>query len=255
MPLGSTANKQGRVVAINATGGDDTFPGVLGTSICRVFDFTAGCTGLTQRDAEALGYDVEVALVPGPDKPHFMPDARLLMLKTVADRSTRRLLGLQAVGLGNASRSVDIAAMALHAGMTVDQLARVDLAYSPPYSPAMDNVITAANVMRNKLDGLAVGLSTAEAKSKLDADDPPLFLDVRSPAEVSQLGIPGAVNIPLGVLRERLAELPRDREIIIFCKISLRGYEATLIANAAGCDAKFMDGGITMWPYETTSTA
>lgn len=253
VPLGSTANKQGRVAAINATGGDDTFPGILGTSICRVFDFNVAVTGLTEREAERLGYEVETALSPAPDKPHFMPDARLLMLKAVTDRATRRLLGLQAVGPGDAARAVDVAAMALHAGMTMDALSKVDLAYAPPYSPAMDNVITASDVVRNKLDGIAVGVSAAEVKRKIDAGEDVLLLDVRSPAEVQQVAIPGAVNIPLGVLRQRLDELPRDREIVCFCKISLRGYEAALIANAAGCDAKFLDGGVVMWPYERTS--
>ncbi len=250
VPLGSTANKQGRVAAINATGGDDTFPGILGTSICRVFDFNVAVTGLNEREALRLGYDVETALSPAPDKPHFMPDAKLLMLKAVSDRATRRLLGLQAVGPGDAARAVDVAAMALHAGMAMDDLSKADLAYAPPYSPAMDNVITASDIVRNKLDGIAVGLSPAEVKRKLDAGDDVFLLDVRSPAEVEQVAIPGAVNIPLGALRRRLAELPREREIVCFCKISLRGYEAALIAGAAGFDAKFMDGGIAMWPYE-----
>jgi rhodanese-related sulfurtransferase len=114
----------------------------------------------------------------------------------------------------------------------------------------MDNVITASDVVRNKMDGVAVGVSPAEVKRKIDAGEPLLLLDVRSPAEVQQVAIPGAVNIPICVLRERVGELPRDREIVCFCKISLRGYEAALIAGAAGCDAKFLDGGVTMWPYE-----
>ncbi len=250
VPLGSTANKQGRVAAVNAAGGDDTFPGILGTSICQVFDFNVAATGLTQREAEDLGYDIETALTPAPDKPHFMPTAKMLMLKTVSDRATRRLLGMQAVGPGDAARATDVAAMALHAGMTMDDLSKTDLAYAPPYSPAMDNVITASDVVRNKMDGVAVGLPPAEVKRKLDAGEPVFLLDVRSPAEVAQVAIPGAVNIPLGKLRDRLDELPRDKEIVCFCKISLRGYEAALIAGAAGCDAKFMDGGIIMWPYE-----
>lgn len=250
VPLGSTANKQGRVAAINAAGGDDTFPGILGTSICQVFDFNVATTGLTQREAEALGYDVETALTPAPDKPHFMPTAKMLMLKTVSDRKTRRLLGMQAVGPGDAARATDVAAMALHAGMTMDELSKTDLAYAPPYSPAMDNVITASDVVRNKMDGVAVGIPPKEVKRRLDAGEPVYLLDVRSPAEVAQVSIPGAVNIPLAKLRDRVEELPRDREVICFCKISLRGYEAALIAGAAGCDAKFMDGGIVMWPYE-----
>ena len=249
VPLGSTANKHGRVAAINAVGGDDTFPGILGTSICRVFDFNVARTGLTETEARREGYDVEIALTPAPDKPHFMPDARPLMLKTVSDRATRRLLGMQAVGPGDAAKAIDVAAMALHAGLTMDQLSKVDLAYAPPYSPAMDNVITASDVVRNKLDGVCEGVPPAEVRRRMDAGDV-FLLDVRSPREVAEIAIPGAVNIPLGRLRERLDEVPVDKEVIAFCKISLRGYEAALVCSAAGRDAKFLDGGIAMWPYE-----
>lgn len=251
VPLGSTANKQGRVAAVNVCGGDDTFPGVLGTSICKVFDIGVARSGLTETEAREAGYDVVTALTPAPDKPHFMPTARLLMLKTVADRGTRRLLGIQAVGPGEVARRVDIAAMAMTYGATVDDLAKADLTYAPPFSPAMDNVITACDVLRNKLDGVAEGIPPAAVKAMLDGGEPIFFLDVRSPAEVADVALPGAVNIPLGQLRDRLDELPPDRRIVTFCKISLRGYEAALIARAAGHDdAAFMDGGIVMWPYE-----
>ncbi len=256
VPLGSTANKQGRVAAVNACGGNDTFPGILGTSICKVFDVGVARSGLSETEARGAGFDVVTALTPAPDKPHFMPTARMLMLKVVADRATRRLLGIQAVGPGDGARRVDIAAMAMTYGATVDDLAKADLTYAPPFSPAMDNVITACDVLRNKLDGVAEGLPPAAVKAMLDAGEPIFFLDVRSPAEVAAVAIPGAVNIPLGQLRKRIAELPRDRRIVTFCKISLRGYEAALIARAAGHeDAAFMDGGIVMWPYEKVTAA
>ncbi len=132
----------------------------------------------------------------------------------------------------------------------MDELSKADLAYAPPYSPAMDNVITASDVVRNKLDGIAVGVSPAEVKRKIDAGEPLLLLDVRSPAEVRQVAIPGAVNIPLGALRGRLEDLPRDRPVVCFCKISLRGYEAALILQAAGyADVRVLDGGLVTWPY------
>jgi rhodanese-related sulfurtransferase len=251
VPLGSTANKQGRVAANDIVGDGDTFPGVLGTSICRVFDYGVARTGLTETEARNEGYDVVTTLVPGPDKPHFMPSARMLMLKAVADRASRKLLGLQAVGPGDCARRVDIAAMAISAGMTVDEVAKADLTYAPPFSPAMDNLITACDVLRNKSDGLVDGLPPAAVKAAFDAGDPIVLLDVRSAPEVAQVRIPGALHIPLGKLRERVDELPDDKRIVAYCKISLRGYEAALIARAAGhADAAFLDGGIVMWPYQ-----
>jgi NADPH-dependent 2,4-dienoyl-CoA reductase/sulfur reductase-like enzyme/rhodanese-related sulfurtransferase len=256
VPLGSTANKQGRVAATDIAGGGDTFPGVLGTGICRVFDYCVARTGLTETEARNEGYDVVTTLAPGPDKPHFMPDAKMLMLKGVADRSSRKLLGLQAIGPGDGARRVDIAAMAISAGMTIDEVAKSDLSYAPPFSPAMDNLITACDVLRNKSDGLVEGLPPSAVKAALDTDGKVLLLDVRSGPEVAQVRIPGALHIPLGQLRERVDELPDDKRIIAYCKISLRGYEAALIAKAAGhADAAFMDGGIVMWPYEKDTAA
>jgi len=250
VPLGSTANKQGRVAAINICGGDESFPGVLGTTICKVFDFSVAKTGLNEVAAREAGFEVETCLVPGPDRAHFMPAARMIMLKLVAERGTGRLLGLQAVGPGECAKRVDVAATAITAGMTVDQVSKLDLAYAPPYSEAMDNIITACNVMKNKLEGRVVGISPAEVKARLDSGADFTFLDVRSPAEVEQVRMPGAVNIPLGALRGRLGELDREKETVAFCKISLRGYEAALILRQAGFrNVRMMDGGVAMWPY------
>ncbi|MEA3367950.1 MAG: FAD-dependent oxidoreductase, partial [Planctomycetota bacterium] len=254
VPLGSTANKQGRVAAVNVCGGDDLFPGVLGSTVCKVFDYCVARTGLTEAKARDLGYDVVTALAPAPDKAHFMPQAKPLLLKLVVDAGTRRLLGAQATGPGDGSKRIDVAAMAIAAGMTVDELANADLAYAPPYAPAMDNIITAANVARNKLDGHMVGISAMAVRQMQDEGADFVLLDVRSPGEYEQVRLPGATLIPLGALRGRLDELPRDKPIVAFCKISLRGYEAAIILKHAGFDdVRVMDGGVAMWPFEKES--
>ena len=251
VPLGSTANKQGRVAAINICGGQDSFPGVLGSSVCKVFDFCVARTGLTEADARRQEFDVESVLTPAPDKAHYMPTAKTLMLKLVVDRQNRRLLGAQAIGPGDGSKRIDVAAVAISAGMTVDQLAKADLCYAPPYSPAMDNIITASDVARNKLNGDMVGISPMEIHKMQDNGEDFVLLDVRSPAELDEVRLPGSVNIPLGALRKRLDELDKEKETAVFCKISLRGYEAALILKAAGFEkVKVMDGGVVMWPYD-----
>lgn len=251
VPLGSTANKQGRVAAINICGGDEMFPGIVSSSVCKVFDFCVARTGLTEKAARQLGYDVVTASAPGSDKPHYMPEAQLLLMKIVADRTSGKVLGLQSVGPGDGSKRVDVAATAITAGMTLDDVANLDLSYAPPYSPAMDNLITAANVARNKRDGWMTGISAAAVQAKLDACDDFIFLDVRSPQEHALVRLPKSTLIPLGALRKRIGEVPRDKEIITFCQASLRGYEAALILKAAGfADVKVLDGGVAMWPYE-----
>ncbi len=251
VPLGSTANKQGRVAAVNVCNENDSFPGVLGSTVCKVFDYCVARTGLTEAGARESGYNVTTALAPAPDKAHFMPDAKPLLLKLVADSKTRKLLGAQATGPGDGDKRVNVAAMAITAGMTVDDLANVDLCYAPPFSPAMDNIITAANVAKNKLNGDMIGAPAAEVHQMLQDKKNFVFLDVRSQGEYDQVRLPGSTFIPLGALRSRIDELPKDKEIIAFCKISLRGYEAAIILKAAGFEnVRVMDGGVVMWPYE-----
>lgn len=254
IPLGSNANKQGRVAAMNVCGIKERFPGVVGSAVCKVFDFCAGRTGLTEAEARAAGYRVVTALVPGPDRAHYMPTNKALFMKLVADRATGRLLGLQVAGPGEGAKRIDVAAMALTAGMTIDALANADLCYAPPYSPAMDNIITAANVARNKRSGAMDGISPLELKARLDAGEEIVLLDVRSPQEFAEVRLPQSVNIPLGMLRSRVDEIPKDKPVVTFCKVSLRGYEGALILKAAGHrNVQVLDGGIAMWPYEKVS--
>ena len=108
MPLGSTANKQGRVAAVNICGGRDSFFGVLGSTVCKVFDFCVARTGLGESAAREQGHNVVTVLAPAPDKAHFMPEAKLLMLKLIVSRDTRRLLGAQAAGPGAGDKRVDV---------------------------------------------------------------------------------------------------------------------------------------------------
>jgi NADPH-dependent 2,4-dienoyl-CoA reductase/sulfur reductase-like enzyme/rhodanese-related sulfurtransferase/two-component sensor histidine kinase len=250
-PLGATAAKQGRVAAANICGGKDMFPGVMGSCICRVFEYNVARTGLGVAQAAALGYDAVGVCAPGPDREHFMPTASMLLLKLVVDRRSRRLLGVQATGRGDADKRVDVSSIAIRAGMTVDEIASSDLCYAPQYSPAMDNLITGANVARNKLDGHLVTVAPAEVNRMINERRDFVFLDVRTPAEHEEARLPHSVLIPLGSLRGRMGELPRDKEIVTFCDISLRAYEASLILRHAGFEhVRVLDGGMAMWPYE-----
>jgi NADPH-dependent 2,4-dienoyl-CoA reductase/sulfur reductase-like enzyme/rhodanese-related sulfurtransferase len=254
-PMGSTANKHGRIIANNLAGWNSTFSGVCGTGVCRIMGFNVGRTGLTERDALAAGLAVTTTLNPGPDRPHYMKEAKLIHLKLIADTYTGRVLGLQVMGPGEVLSRVDTVAAVLSQRGTVDDLFEVDMAYAPPFSPAMDNVIVAANIIQNKLDGLARSYSPAQVKEKLDNNEDIILLDVRMPAELEMMKLPydNVIHIPLGKLRERARELPTDKEIFCLCKISLRGYEAAHILISAGHDpakVSFLDGGVVAWPYE-----
>jgi rhodanese-related sulfurtransferase len=174
-------------------------------------------------------------------------------MKTVAEKGTGRLLGVQCVGPGDVSKRIAAAAMALHGKLTVTDLGVADLPYAPPFSPAIDNLIMAAHVLENKMTGRMKGISAREVKQKLDAGEDVFLLDTRGPDEYEamRLGV-GEVLIPLGALRKRLHELPQDkaREIICYCKISLRGYEAASLLEAHGwTNVKVMEGGLMAWPF------
>ncbi|MGB9498044.1 MAG: FAD-dependent oxidoreductase [Dissulfuribacterales bacterium] len=254
-PMGSTANKHGRIIGNNLSGWNSTFSGVCGTGVCRILGFNVARTGLTERDAVNLGYDVLTTLSPGPDRPHYMKGCGLIHLKLIAEAYSGRLLGVQILGHGEVLSRVDTIAALLAKAGTIDDLSEIDMAYAPPFSPAMDNVIVAANIIQNKRDSVARAYSPAEVKAKLDAGEDFILLDVRTPKELEVLSLPydNVVHIPLGKVRERAGELPMDKEIVCLCKLSLRGYEAARMLIGQGFEEdniKFLDGGIVAWPYE-----
>jgi NADPH-dependent 2,4-dienoyl-CoA reductase/sulfur reductase-like enzyme/rhodanese-related sulfurtransferase len=254
-PYGDIANLQARVAGENAVLGNTvTFPGVIHTGICKIFDYTAGSTGLSETAACKNGYSDYVTVInASTDKPGFMGGA-LVITKLIADAKTGKVLGAQCVGPGNVNRQIAQWAMAIQAGMRVEDLVNADLPYAPPFSLTIDHFIATAHLMQNKMKGRLKGVSAIEVNAKIDKGELPFLLDVRGSDEYDQmrLGI-GEVLIPLGALRKRLHEIPQDktREIICYCKISLRGYEAALILEANGWkNVSVMEGGIVAWPYK-----
>ncbi|RLE46066.1 MAG: pyridine nucleotide-disulfide oxidoreductase, partial [Candidatus Methanomethylicota archaeon] len=249
VPLGSIANKHGRVIGNNITGSKDRFPGVLNTTIFKVFDFTVARTGLTEKRARELGYNAYSVATPGPDRAHYYPGAKYIRLKVIVDRDTGKILGAQGAGLGVIDKRIDVLITAIHAGFTIDQISNLDLAYAPPYSAALDVVITAANTARNKRDGLVEGITVSEAKEKLEKEDV-VILDVRAENEFKQKRIESdkVIHIPILELRDRINEIPRDKEIIIICQLGLRSYIASRILKGNGFkNVKIIDGGFAFW--------
>jgi NADPH-dependent 2,4-dienoyl-CoA reductase/sulfur reductase-like enzyme/rhodanese-related sulfurtransferase len=254
-PYGDLANLQGRVAGENVILGNvATFPGTIQTGICKVFEYGVGSTGLNEQNALNNGIDdVEVVVNASLDKPGFMKGA-LLITKLVVRKSNGSIIGAQVLGLGDVSKQLAIWAMAIKGKLTVEDMVNADLPYAPPYSLAIDHSIATAHIMQNKLRHLFKGISAEHLKEKIDENEKPFFLDVRNPAEYEQMRIGiGETLIPLGQLRDRLSELPVDKntEIVTWCKISLRGYEAALILQANGyTNVRVLEGGIMAWPYK-----
>lgn len=248
-PFGDVANKQGRVIGENITGGRAIFPGVIRTAIFKVFDFTAASAGVNEQMAKEAGLDYFTVIAPSPDRAHYYPQANYIRLKLIVEKGSWRVIGAQGVGMGEVAKRIDVLSTAIQAGMTIDQLANLDLAYAPPYSPALDPVITIANVAMNKRDGLFEGINVFELKEKLEKEDI-VILDVRSEEEFKTRRIESekVIHIPILELRERLDEVPRDKEIVVVCAIGLRSFEASRILKHAGFEkVKILEGGMAFW--------
>ncbi len=257
-PMGDAANLQGRVAAQNMVLGNRTeYEGAVMTGICKVFDYAAGSVGLSETRARQEGYsNIMTAIHAAPDKPGFM-GGKLIIIKLVADKSTGKLLGMQAAGPGDVSKRLAIGAMALHNCMHVHQLVNLDLPYAPPFSQALDGFITAVHVLENKLLNRMDGISSMELKDMLDkGEEKPFLLDVRGLDEFEQMRLDrGETLIPLGKLRNELDKLPQDKNalIVTWCKISLRGYEASCILRGNGyTNVKVLEGGLMSWPFQMT---
>ena len=253
VPMGSTANKHGRIIGTNLTGGSDTFPGVLGTAIVKAFEYNVGRVGLTESEARQNGFNIVTSLVPGPEYANYYPGGKQILVKLVAEESRGKLLGCQVVGPGEAAKRIDVMATALTLGGTVDNLGDLDLAYAPPYNSAMDPLHNAANIIRNKRDGLARIVTPMEVKGKLDNNEDFVLLDVRGEDEwkLQRFDVKQCLLLPLPELRKRLGEISKDDEIIIYCRTSVRAYQAQRILEGAGfTNVKFMEGSLSAWHYE-----
>lgn len=255
IPLGSTANKQGRVVGVNVCGGNAIFPGVMGTTVFKTFDFNVAKTGFNMREAEKEGFTPIQAIVRGYDRAHYYPGQKESTLKVIADKKTGRILGGQAIGEGPSDKFIDILAMSLHANMTCRELANVDLAYAPPFSPVLSPIIVAANVISNKLDGKVEGIQASTVREKLETQKENFqVVDVREENEVMEKRIPNTTWIPYGDLKKRMEELNKEKEIAVHCESGLRSYKACLKLQHEGYkNVKNIDGGMLCWCYDVES--
>lgn len=230
IPLAGPANRQGRVAGANAAGANLTYPGALGTSIVRIMDMTIGYTGLNSRQAQDAGFSFFTSVTRDPSHASYYPGAKGLIIKTIAEEGSGRILGAQVMGEAGVDKRTDVLATAIYARMKVMDLENIDLAYSPPFASANDPVNIAGFVASHETRG--------EIKT-IHALSPELnntfLLDVREPKEVTQHGmLVGAICIPLNELRDRLHELPLDKKITVYCQKGQRGYVAQRILSQRG---------------------
>ena len=249
--LAGPANRQARIVADNMVMGNTVaYEGSIGTSIAKVFDLTVAATGLAAKRLKQLGIPYLSATIHNGSHAGYYPGALQMDIKITFSPTDGKLMGAQIVGFDGVDKRIDQYAMAIKRGATVYDLTRLEHAYAPPFSSAKDPVAISGYVACNILSGKMTPLYWREVR---DADLAKVALvDVRTPDEFAVGSIPGAVNIPLDDLRQRLAELPTDRPIYLFCGVGLRGYLASNILKDNGfADVRNLIGGIKTYKTAT----
>ncbi len=253
IPLAGPANKQARVAAdhiVLGDGAERSWRGSIGTSVAKIFDLTAAATGLSEKVLAREGVPCAAVVTHGSSHAGYYPGALPVTLKIVYDPASGRLLGAQAVGFDGVDKRIDLLASVIRSGGTVRDLGELEHAYAPPYASAKDPVNIAGFAAENAMRGLTSPVPwnrVAELRER-----GAFLLDVRSPAEFELGTIPGAVNIPNDQLRARLSEVPRDREVLAFCGVGLRGYLAERILRQRGWTAVGnLSGGFKTWELAT----
>ena len=240
IPLAGPANRQGRIAADNICGIESEYKNTQGTAICKVFNLAVALTGMNEKNLQRAGLNYEKVYVHPSSHAGYYPGATQISLKLLFDPENGKILGAQAVGAAGVDKRIDVIAAAIRAGMTVHDLTEMELCYAPPYGSAKDPVNYAGFVASNVISGK---MPVSHAQDALQLADSQKLLDVRTPAEVEAGTIPGAVNIPLDQLRDRLGELSKDKEWLVFCQVGLRGYLATRILLQNGFTANNLTGG------------
>jgi NADPH-dependent 2,4-dienoyl-CoA reductase/sulfur reductase-like enzyme/rhodanese-related sulfurtransferase len=251
IPMGSAANKEGRAAGANAMGRRIAVKGFTGTVIVKVFDLAVAKTGLSEKEAVSEGYEPLVTYVLSEDHAGYYPGAETVQIKTVAERSSGRLLGSQIIGKQGVDKRIDVMATAIYNRMALEDLLHLDLAYAPPYSSARDPVVVAGALGQNFHAGDWVPVTPAELYEKMGRGDDFVLLDTRTARELKKTGvIPGARHIHIDDLRDRIGELEPEKEIILYCAVGLRSYVGHRLLDMKGFKKlKTLTGGINSWTY------
>lgn len=240
LPLGSMANRQGRVIGTNLAGGESRFDGVVGSFVVKLFETSLAGTGLSLEAAKSAGFDAISVLLIQQDRAHFYPTKELMTLEMVVDKQTRRVLGVQGFGSSGDAMVGRINAVAaiLKSEATIDDVSNMELAYSPPFSAAMDILNTLANLADNALLGINRGVGPDGFQELWDQREQGecYFLDCREEADAQPYMDRNAEwnNIPQGELSARLAEVPRDKAVVLVCNTGARSYEAQITLTENG---------------------
>lgn len=243
--LASPANRQGRQVADVIAGLKRTNRGSIGTAIVRVFGLAAASTGLSERVVKQLGLDYQVVHVSGKDHAGYYPGASDITLKLVFDPKTGKIYGAQGVGEKGVDKRIDILATVIKGGLTIFDLPELEFTYAPPFGSAKDPVNMLGYAAINLAEGISDSIQWYQLKE--EQKNGSQLLDVRNPGELANGRFPGAINLPLNELRDRISELDPTREYIVSCHSGLRSYVAERLLKQKGFKVKNLDGAFALY--------
>ncbi len=246
-PLAGPANRQGWIAANNIVGPKMiSYKGVQGTSIVKVFDQTAATTGLNEKTLKAMGIPYQAIHVHPNSSASYYPGAAQMTIKILFDPEDGRLLGAQIIGARGVDKRIDVFAAALRLKQNVFDIQEFELAYAPPYSSAKDPVNLAAYAAGNVVTKQVDLIHWDSISSYIDNNDA-ILIDARTAREYSLGSVPGAINIPVDELRSRYEELPKDKDLLVYCQVGLRSYIACRILSQLGFKVKNISGGYNLY--------
>jgi NADPH-dependent 2,4-dienoyl-CoA reductase/sulfur reductase-like enzyme/rhodanese-related sulfurtransferase len=242
-PLGSTANKTGRIAGDVITGGTLEYRGNLSTGIFKLFDMTIANTGLTEKEAVAEGHDIVICHNIKPDKPDYF-HGKEMVIKAIADKKTEKLLGVQIVGYGGVDKRIDVFATLITYGAKVDELFHLDLAYAPPFSTTKDPVHYTGMILDNALNKSRPVITAKEAQNLIKSGEKVQIIDARVNKQYDEAHVDTAVNMPHNKLREELESLDKEVTTITYCNKGVTGNAAQNILLGQGFKKVFnLSGG------------
>ena len=247
IPLAWPANRQGRIVADNVCGKNVEYKGTLGSSVAKVFDYTVASTGNNEKALKKLGLDYKAIHIHPSSHAGYYPGSFPIAFKMLFDPKSGKIYGAQGVGLDGVEKRIDILATAIKGNLTVLDLQDIEPCYAPPYNSAKDPVNMLGYYASNIIDGL-VDIAQWDEIDKFNKDNS-IILDVREDFELVTGSLENSMQIPLGELRDRINEIPRDKKIYVTCQVGQRGYVACRILEENGIKCTNIDGGIKTYLY------
>lgn len=240
----SPATRQGRIAADSICGAGSRYKHTIGVTIVKLFDACFGAAGLTEQQLKWRGFKYEKVYLRALSYEDYYPGADILSVKLCFDKRAGRIYGVQIVGKTGVDKRIDVFATAMYAGLTVDKLAELELAYAPPFSAPRDVVNMAGYIAGNVLSGLSKVVHWNDLKKKKQDT---ILIDVRSAKQHESGAINGSINIPLDQLRDRIDELDKEKKYIVFSQSGHRSYNAERLLRQRGYDVKNLSGGFSLY--------